>query len=188
MKKEFIWEKEFLGGIMFVIDEGISRENVLECDLPLSEGGILAEVTPQNILVFNLESNQQIGEIFCKESGEKERAREVKKIIKRFHGITVSITQKWSSSLWAEDTDIIIVMGDDTNSYAVHMACKANEYITQKKKMIFLHVINSRELCKKIRKILNMSNENMINKGLVMSYSFDNLKFRQKLMDKTKIK
>lgn len=184
MKKEFIWEKEFLGGVMFIIDERSSRENILECDIPLSEGGILVEVN-ENILLFNIESKQLIGEIFCE--SEKERAKKVKRIIQRFHGITVSITSLWSSSLWAEEADIIVIVGDDKNSYAVHMACKANKYIIQKKKMIIIHVINEKELCKKIRKFLNVSNENMINKGVVLSYSYDNLKFRQKLIDKTKI-
>lgn len=184
MKKEFIWEKEFLGGVMFIIDEGGSRDNILECDIPLSEGGILVEVN-ENILLFNIESKQLIGEIFCE--SEKERVREVKRIIQKFHGITVSISSLWSSSLWAEEADIIVIVGNDRNPYAVHMACKANEYIIQKKKMIIIHVENVNELCKKIRKILNVSNENMINKGVVLSYSYDNLKLRQKFIDKTKI-
>ena len=174
---EKIWN-EYLGGILFIIDEGISRNSILQCDLPLNEGGLLMQIGA-NALFYDFEKKECIGEDFFE--NEKKKSLEIREIVKRFPGITIAISSTWTSSSWGEMADINIIFG--TKGYATYMAGKAME----KKYKIFLHADTTKNLCKLLRKILNISNENMVGNAGVLAYGKANLALRQELLNKSKI-
>lgn len=178
---EKIWKKYF-GGVLFIIDEGISRDSILQCDIPLNEGGLLMQIGA-SALFYDFERKKIIGEEFFE--NEKKKSSELIELLQKFHGITISMSSTWTSSSWGEMADINIIYG--TKGYATYMAGKANKYIMEKKSKIFLHADSTRELCKLLRKILNISNENMVGNAGVLAYGKANLALRQKLLDKSKI-
>lgn len=178
---EKIWKKYF-GGVLFIIDEGISRDSILQCDIPLNEGGLLMQIGA-SALFYDFESKKLIGEEFFE--NEKKKSSELIELLKKFHGITISMSSTWTSSSWGEMADINIIYG--TKGYATYMAGKANKYIMEKKSKIFLHADSTRELCKLLRKILNISNENMVGNAGVLAYGKANLALRQELLNKSRI-
>lgn len=178
---EKIWN-EYFGGVLFIIDEGISRDVILQCDIPLNEGGLLMQIGA-NALFYDFESKKLIGEEFFE--NEKRKSLELRESVKNFHGITIAISSTWTSSSWGEMADINIIFG--TKGYATYMAGKANKYIMEKKSKIFLHADTTKNLCKLLRKILNISNENMVGNAGVLAYGKANLALRQELLNKSKI-
>lgn len=178
---EKIWKKYF-GGVLFIIDEGISRDSILQCDIPLNEGGLLMQIGA-SALFYDFERKEIIGEEFFE--NEKKKSSELIELLQKFHGITISMSSTWTSSSWGEMADINIIYG--TKGYATYMAGKANKYIMEKKSKIFLHADSTRELCKLLRKILNISNENMVGNAGVLAYGKANLALRQELLNKSKI-
>lgn len=181
-EKEKNWEEMFLGGVLFITDEGISRSDILRCDIPLNEGGALLEIK-ESAVVFNIENKKIIGEDFFE--NEKQKGQQISETIKKFPGVTISVTSMWSSIYWMEYADIAIVYG--TEGYAVHMANRANRYVNHRKKGIFLHADTRQNLCKTIRRVLNISNENMVSNAGVLSYSAENLNVRQELINKSRL-
>lgn len=177
------WKERYLGGILFVIDEGISKDNILQCDLlPLNEGGALIQIG-ESALIYDLESKMIVGEDFFE--NEKQKSLEIVKSIRDFHGITITISSMWTSSSWGEMADINIIFG--TKGYATYMAGIANKYIMERISKIFLHADTTKSLCKLLRKVLNISNENMVGNAGVLAYSKANLSLRQELLNKCKM-
>ena len=72
---EKIWN-EYFGGVLFIIDEGISRDVILQCDIPLNEGGLLMQIGA-NALFYDFESKKLIGEEFF----ENEKRICIKKLL-----------------------------------------------------------------------------------------------------------
>lgn len=176
------WNKRYFGGVIFIIDEGISRDSILQCDIPLNEGGALMQIG-ESALIYDLESKEIIREDFFE--NEKQKSSEIVKSIRGFRGITIAISSMWTSSSWVEMADINIIFG--TKGYATYMAGIANKYIMEKRARIFLHADTEKKLCKLIRKILNISNENMVRNAGSLAYSKENLALRQKLLNKSKM-